>query len=80
MLRDLVRLDPSAVKTKIQLAQLLNAKDPTEADKLIDEAVAADAHSVEALQVTGEMLRARGDLDGAMRLFDKALQKSIPRI
>lgn len=59
MLRDPVRLDPSAVKPKIQLAQLLNAKDPAEADKLIDEAVAADPHSVEALQVNGERLRAR---------------------
>jgi Tfp pilus assembly protein PilF len=78
MLRDPVRPDPSAVKPKIQLTQ--NAKDPAEADKLIDEAVAVDLHSAEALQVIGEMLWARGDLDGAMRLFDQALQKSIPRI
>ena len=74
MLRDAVRLDPSAVKPKIQLAQLLNAKAPAEADKLIDEAVAADPHSAETLQVNGEMLRTRGDLDGAMHLFDRALQ------
>jgi hypothetical protein len=59
MLCDPVRLDPSEVKPKIQLAQLLNAKDPAEADKPIDEAVAADPHSVEALQVNGERLRAR---------------------
>jgi hypothetical protein len=59
MQRDPVRLDPSAVKPKIQLAQLLNAKDPAQADKLIDETVAADPNSVEALQVNRERLRAR---------------------
>jgi putative PEP-CTERM system TPR-repeat lipoprotein len=74
MLRDAVRLDPSAVKPKIQLAQLLNAKDPAEATKLIDGAIASEPHSVEALLVKGQTLRARGDLDGAVRLFDQALQ------
>ena len=74
MLRDAVRLDPSAVKPKIQLAHLLNAKNPNEADKLIDEAIAGEPRSAEALQVKGEMLRARGDLDGAAHLFDQALQ------
>ena len=74
MLRDAVRPDPSAVKPKIQLAQLLNAKDPAEATKLIDGAIASEPHSVEALLVKGQTLRARGDLDGAVRLFDQALQ------
>jgi len=74
MLRDAVRLDPSAVKPKIQLAQLLNAKDPAEADKLIDEAIAADPRSAEALQAKGEMMRFRGNLEEAMRLFDEAVQ------
>ena len=74
MLRDAIRLDPSAAQPKIRLAQLLNAKNPAEADKLIDEAVAATPHSAEALQVKGEMLRSRGDLDAATHLFDQALQ------
>jgi cellulose synthase operon protein C len=74
LLREAVRLDPTAVKPKVQLAQLLNATDPAAADKLIDEAVAADPHSAETLQISGEMLRTRGDLDGAMHLFDRALQ------
>src|SRR5215472_6050775 len=73
MFRDAVRLDPSAVKPKIELAPLLNAKDPTEADKLIDEAIASEPRSVNALLVKGQMLRTRGDLDGAVRLFDQAL-------
>src|SRR6516162_10740637 len=61
LLRDAVRLDPRAVKPKIQLAQLLNANDPAEADELIDEVIAADPRSTEALQVKGKMLRVRGD-------------------
>jgi len=83
LLRDAVRLDPRAVKPKIQLAQLLNANDPAEADELIDEVIAADPRSTEALQVKGKMLRVRGDLDGALRLFDQALQidpKNLPAI
>jgi cellulose synthase operon protein C len=74
MLREAIRLDPSAVRPKIQLAQLLNAKNPEEADKLIEEAIAADPHSAETLAVRGEMLRARGDSDAALRLFGQALQ------
>jgi putative PEP-CTERM system TPR-repeat lipoprotein len=83
MLRDAIRLDPSAVQPKIRLAQLLNAKNPAEADKLIDEAVAATPHSAETLQLKGEMLRFRGNLEEAMRLFDEALQldpKNLPAL
>jgi Tfp pilus assembly protein PilF len=69
MLRDAVRLDPSAEKPKLQLAQFLNEKHPDEADKLIDAAIAASPRSTEALQLKGEMLRARGDEDGAERLL-----------
>ena len=74
MFRDAIRLDPSAVKPKIQLAQLLSAKDPAKADKLMEEVIAIEPHSVEALLVKGQMLRSRGDLDGAVRLFDQVLQ------
>jgi Tfp pilus assembly protein PilF len=74
MLRDAIRLDPSAVRPKIELAHLLSTKDPAEADKLVDEVIAAEPRSAEALQVKGEMLRARGDLERAARLFDQALQ------
>lgn len=74
LLREAIQLDPSAARPKIQLSRLLTGTKPDEADKLIDEAIAADPRSAEALQVKGEMLRTRGDLDGAIRLFDDALK------
>jgi putative PEP-CTERM system TPR-repeat lipoprotein len=74
LLRQAITLDPAAVRPKIQLARLLTGTKPEEADKIIDEAIAADPHSAEALQVKGEMLRSRGDQDGALRLFDEALK------
>src|SRR5712671_3583843 len=74
LLREAVKLDPTAVRPKIQLARLLTGTKPEEADKFIDEAIAANPRSAEALQVKGEMLRGRGDQDGAVRLFDEALK------
>src|SRR5208282_5022217 len=74
LLSEAIKLDPSAARPKIQLARLLNGTKPAEADKLIDEAIAADPRSAGALQLKGEMLRGRGDHEGAMRLFDEALK------
>ena len=74
LLAEAIKLDPSAVNPKIRLARLLTGSKPAEADKLIDEAIAADPRSAEALQVKGEMLRTRGNQEGAMRLFDQALK------
>lgn len=74
LLDEAVKLDSSAAKPKIQLARLVSGTKPAEADKLTDEAIAAGPRSAEALQVKGEMLRVRGDQDGAMRLFDQALK------
>jgi putative PEP-CTERM system TPR-repeat lipoprotein len=74
MLSDAIRLDPGAVRPKIQLARLLSGTKPEQADELIDEAIAADPHSTEALGFKGEMLMARGDQDGAMRLFEEVLK------
>src|SRR5215471_667554 len=74
LLREAITIDPAAVRPKIQLARLLTGTKPEEADKIIDEAIAADPHSAEALQVKGEMLSNRGDQDGALRLFDEALK------
>jgi putative PEP-CTERM system TPR-repeat lipoprotein len=74
LLGEAVRLDPGAVGPKIQLARLLTGTKPVEADKLIDEAIAANPRSAEARQVKGDILRSRGDQEGAMRLFDEALK------
>src|ERR1700737_4850028 len=74
LLGEAIKLDPRAVGPKIQLARLLTGTKPAEADKLVDEAIAANPRSAEALQVKGEMLRNRGDQEGAMRLFEGALK------
>src|SRR6266436_7124545 len=74
MWRDAIRLDPPAAKPKVQLARFLTKTNPDEADRLIDEAIAANPRSAEFLQVKGDMAQLRGDPDGAMRLYDEALK------
>src|SRR6516225_4555885 len=74
LLGEAIKLDPTAARPKIQLARLLSGTKPAEADKLIDEAITANQHSAEALQVKGEMLRSRDDQEGAKRLLDEALK------
>jgi putative PEP-CTERM system TPR-repeat lipoprotein len=74
MLRDAVRLDPQAVPAKVALARLVAPTNLAEANKLVDEAVATDPRSVEALQAKGEMLLKQGDRAGAMNRFDAALK------
>src|SRR6266436_2235281 len=74
MWRDAIRLDPAAARPKVQLARFWTKINPEEADKLIDEAIAANPRSAEFLQVKGDMLQLRGNSDGAMRLFDEALK------
>jgi len=74
MWRDAIRLDPPAAKPKVQLARFLTKTNPNEADKLIDEAIAANPRSAEFLQVKGDMAQLRGDPTGAVRLFDEALK------
>jgi putative PEP-CTERM system TPR-repeat lipoprotein len=74
LLKEAIKLDPGAARPKVLLARLLTGTKPAEADKLIDEAIVANPHSAEALQVKGEMLRSRGDQQGAMQRFDEALK------
>lgn len=81
MLQDAIRLDPSALPPKITLARMLSTTNPAEANKLLDQVLAADPRSIEALQVKGELARAQGDLKAAMSSFDAALKispKSVP--
>jgi putative PEP-CTERM system TPR-repeat lipoprotein len=74
LLGEAVKFDPNAARPKIQLARLLGGTKPAEADKLIDEVIAANPRSAEALQIKGEMLASRADHEGAMRLFNEALK------
>jgi cellulose synthase operon protein C len=74
LLGEAVKLDPNAARPKIQLARMLSGTKPAEADKLIDEVIAANPRSAEALQIKGEMLASRGDSEGGMRLFNEALK------
>jgi putative PEP-CTERM system TPR-repeat lipoprotein len=74
LLGEAIKLDPGSAQPKIQLARLMSGTNAAEADKLIDQAIAGDPLSPEAVRVKGEMLRVRGDQEGAVRLFDEALK------
>jgi cellulose synthase operon protein C len=74
LLQSAIRLDPISAPPKIALARLLAATNRSEANKLLDQVLAASPRSVEALQVKGELERAEGDLKGAMSRFDAALK------
>ena len=73
LLRDAIRLDPSAKEPAVQLAWFLNRTHP-EDDRVIDNATAANPQSAELARVKGEMLSSRGDANAAVRLFDDALK------
>ncbi len=73
MLNDAIRLDPSAQPPKITLARVLAATDPAEANKLLDQVLAADPRSVEGLLIKGELDRIQGHPKAALSRFDAAL-------
>jgi tetratricopeptide (TPR) repeat protein len=74
LLRDAVKLDPSVVAPRIQLARFLSGTRPEEAVEVIDEAIAVNPKSADLLHVNGDMLWSRGDANGAVRLFGEALE------
>jgi Tfp pilus assembly protein PilF len=74
LLRDAVKLDPSVVARRIQLARFLSGTRPEEAVGVIDEAIAVNPKSADLLHVNGDMLWSRGDANGAVRLFGEALE------
>ncbi|MBV8740002.1 MAG: PEP-CTERM system TPR-repeat protein PrsT [Alphaproteobacteria bacterium] len=74
LLQDAIRLDPKAAPPKIGLARLIAASSPAQANKLLDEVLAANPRAVEALEIKGELARAKGDLQAAKSDFDAALQ------
>ncbi len=52
---------------------MLAATDPAEANKLLDQVLAADPRSVEALLIKGELARIQGHPKAALSRFDAAL-------
>jgi Tfp pilus assembly protein PilF len=74
LLRDAIKLDPSVVEPRIQLARFLSGTRPEEAAEVIDEAIAANPKSAELLQVKGDMLWSRSDANGAVQAFGEALE------
>ncbi len=74
LLRDAIKLDPSVVEPRIQLARFFSGTRPEEAVRVIDEAIAVNPKSAELLQIKGDMLWSRGDANGAARLFGEALE------
>ena len=74
LLREAIKLDPSVVAPRIQLARFLSGTRPEEAVGVIDEAIAGNPKSTELLQVKGDMLWSRGDANGALQLFGEALE------
>jgi cellulose synthase operon protein C len=73
-LRDAIRLDPSAVEPGIQLARFLNGSKREAAERVINDAIAANPQSAELRRVKGEMLWSHGDSNAAVHLFDEALK------
>jgi putative PEP-CTERM system TPR-repeat lipoprotein len=73
-LRDAVRLDPQAIPAKIAFARFLAVKDPKKAGALIDSVLAAHPRLDAAIAVKGQILEVQGDLKGALKQFDDALQ------
>jgi cellulose synthase operon protein C len=73
LLRQAMSLDPNAAAPKLSLAKVLLRSKPEEAEKLVDDVLAAEPKSSEAIAMKGEMLARRGDVDGAMQRFTEAL-------
>jgi putative PEP-CTERM system TPR-repeat lipoprotein len=70
-----VKLAPDNAKLKIGLAKVLVAEGNIEkAEALIEASLKANAESVEALVLKGEMSRLQHDLNGALAAFNRALE------
>ena len=73
LLREAVALDPNSVPAKLTLAKLLMSRNREEAEKIVDDVLAAQPKSADAITLKGEILALRGDADGAIQRFDEAL-------
>jgi Tfp pilus assembly protein PilF len=79
LLREAIQFDQGVAEPRIQLARILNGTRPEEADRVIDDAIAAHPQSAELLQVKGEMLWSRGRA-GRRCGYSATRSISIPRI
>src|SRR3954463_8160594 len=73
LLREAVALDPNSTPAKLNLAKSLLKGKPAEAEKIVDDVLATEPKSAEAIALKGEILAMRGDADSAIRRFDEAL-------
>jgi len=62
------------VEPGIQLARFLNGSKREAAERVINDAIAANPQSAELRRVKGEMLWSHSDSNAAVRLFDEALK------
>src|SRR3954452_15253921 len=73
LLREAVALDPNSTPAKLNLAKSLLKGKPAEAEKIVDDVLAAEPKSAEAITLKGEILATHGDANGAIQRFDEAL-------
>jgi len=73
LLREAVALDPNSTPAKLHLVKSLLKGKPAEAEKVVDDVLAVESKSAEAIALKGEILATHGDVEGAIRRFDEAL-------
>jgi putative PEP-CTERM system TPR-repeat lipoprotein len=74
LLRDAVTADQRAPGPKVALARWLISSNLEEAGKLVEEALAVEPRSADAIVVQGEILAKQGKIDGAIERFSQALE------
>lgn len=73
LLREAVAINPTAQEPKLALARQLLRTKVDEAEKLIDETLAANPQSAQAIVAKGDLLATKRDTDGAIQRFGEAL-------
>src|SRR3954453_13189617 len=73
LLREAVTLDPNSTFAKLALARLLTRGKLADAEKLVDDVLAAEPKSAEAVTLKGDILVMQGNADGALQRFGEAL-------
>ena len=80
-LQEIARLSPNSASAKINLAKVFVVeKNYSEAQRLFDEALKADAKNFDALSGLISMLNAKGEFAEARRRIDQSLQNAAPEV